>query len=108
MPWDGSPNSFEIVGRYIAQTIQMERFLDLILLDEGVQPKRLLREALDLPPHYRQGIPYVALSDDELDDQAREAFAATELCRQLVERLQLAPLNPGMHFGRREPDWPPY
>lgn len=133
--------------------ILLERFLDLILLDEGVQPKRLLQQTLawkikkvgevisaperglqawsdleervakvarnrngfahrmmergDLPHHYGQGIPYVTLSDDELDDQAREAFTATELCRQLLERLQLAPLNLGIHFGRREPDWPP-
>jgi hypothetical protein len=36
VPWEGSPNAFELVGRYIAQTILLERFLDLILLDEGV------------------------------------------------------------------------
>ena len=59
----------------------------------------------DVPTHYGQGIPYEKLSDDELHEQEREAFVASEVCRQLLERLTLAPLNPGVHFGRSEPDW---
>jgi hypothetical protein len=153
VPWDGAPNVFEIVGRYVAQTIQMERFVDMILLHEGVRPERLIKQTLawkiervgrviaapgrdllewsDLeermakvarnrnafahrlmerspqPSHYGQGLPDVVLSDAELEDQVREAFTASELCRQLVERLLLTPLNPGHHFGRTEPSWPP-
>lgn len=153
LPWDGFPNAFEMVGRYIAQTILLERFLDLILLDQGVRPKRLLGETLAwkikrageiiatperdlqewsdleermsavarnrnafahrmmergaLPAHYGQSIPYIALADGELEEQAREAFAASELCRQVAERLRLSPLNPGIRFGRKEPSWPP-
>jgi hypothetical protein len=66
-----------------------------------------MMERGDLPAHYGQGIPHTALTDDELDEQAREAFTASELCRQLAERLRLSPLNAGVRFGRSEPSWPP-
>lgn len=151
IPYNHDPNAFEIVGRYIAQTIVMERFVDIILLSHGTNPRRLLRTTLsdkikalerlierpelnlhewsdlpgmmqkvachrnafahrmmergDLPPHYEQGLPYKALSDAELHEQEREAFIASEACRQLVERVVVAPLNPGMYFGRADPDW---
>lgn len=59
----------------------------------------------DMPTHYGQGIPYEKLSDEELHEQEREAFVASEVCRQLLERLTLAPLDPGRHFGRSDPDW---
>jgi hypothetical protein len=152
VPWDGTPNDFEIVGRYLAQTILMERFVDMILLHDGVKPAVLKRTRLSnkieqvgeiiarpdldlrewddlpdlmrkvtqhrnafahrlmergaLPPHYGQGIPYVRLTEEELGDQVREAFVASEVCRQLTERLTLASLYPGRRFRRRDPRWP--
>lgn len=152
IPYEHNPNGFEVVGRYIAQTIQMERFIDMILLNQQlVTTDWLMRAALalkikkvrsvvenrdldlsewndlpdlmrkvadnrnafahrmfergDMPTHYGQGIPYEKLSDNELREQEREAFVSSEVCRQLLERLTLAPLNPGVHFGRSEPDW---
>lgn len=36
IPYDHQPNRFEVVGRYIAQVLLMERFIDLSLLDDGV------------------------------------------------------------------------
>ena len=140
VPWDGSANDYEKAGRYIAQTTLMERFLDLILLDVGVEPTRLRRQTLDwkikkvgeviatpdrqlqawsdleacmtkvrlnrnafahrmmerspVSIHYGHGLLYVALSDEELEEQAREAFVATELCRQIVECLHPWPTQP--------------
>jgi hypothetical protein len=154
LPYDHHPNRFEVVGRYIAQTIQMERFIDLILLEHGAKPRRLKRAKLAakikdlrslveradlgldewgdlpdlmtkvarnrndfahrmfdravLPPHYRQGIQYEELTEEELREQEKEAFVATELCRQLASRILHGPLNPGVHFGRTDPGWPPY
>ena len=152
IPYEHNPNGFEVVGRYIAQTILMERFSDLILLNQQLvttdwlmsttlagKIKKLrsvvdkpdldlsewddlpdlmtkvannrnafahrMFERGDMPTHYGQGIPYEKLSDDELHEQEREAFVASEVCRQLLERLTLAPLNPGVHFGRSNPDW---
>ena len=152
IPYEHGPNGFEIVGRYIAQTIQMERFIDLILLNQQlvttdwlvgkpladkIKKVRSVVDNLDLdlsawndlpdlmkkvadnrnafahrmfergdmPTHYGQGLPYERLSDDELHEQEREAFVASEVCRQLLERLTLAPLNPGKHFRRSDPDW---
>lgn len=153
IPYEHEPNRFEIVGRYIAQVLIMERFIDLILLDLGWSPRKLrkdklatkieyLREQIDrpdlglgewhdlpemltrvarhrnlfahrmfernpIPAHYAQGIPYEELSPEEFRDQEWEAFEASEICRQLAERTHLAPLNPGMHFGRRNPVRPP-
>jgi hypothetical protein len=46
LPYDHAPNDFEVVGRYIAQTIQMERFIDIILLHDGAQPRDLIRAKL--------------------------------------------------------------
>lgn len=46
IPYDHEPNDFEVVGRYIAQTIQMERFIDLILLDQGWSPRKVKRAKL--------------------------------------------------------------
>ena len=154
IPYDHQPNRFEVVGRYIAQTIQMERFIDLILLDQEAKPRDLKRAKLGskieavrsliehpeacldewhdlpdmmkkvaqnrndfahrmfdrgvLPRHYAPGIEYEELSVEELREQEREAFVATEVCRQLASRFLYGPLNPGMHFGRTEPKWPPY
>jgi hypothetical protein len=146
---DDAPNLYEVVGRYIAQVIHMERFIDMALLDQGASPSELKRAKLarkiedmavlierpelnlsewhDLPQmmtrvarhrnlfahrmlerspspsHYGQGLPYVTLSDDELHEQEWEAFEASEVCRQLLEALTLRRLNPGMHFGRTDP-----
>lgn len=41
LPYDGSPNAFEIMGRFLAQAIHMERLLDMALLDRQVSAKRL-------------------------------------------------------------------
>lgn len=151
IPYDPGPNGFEVVGRYIAQTVQMERFIDMILLGQGAKPRDIKRAKLSrkiedvravvqrpeleltewhdlpdmmekvarnrnafahrmfergaMPTHYGQGIPYESLSDEELREQEREAFAASEVCRQLLERFTLEPLNPGVRFGRTDPDW---
>lgn len=151
IPYDPGPSSFEIVGRYIGQTVLMERFIDLILLEQGTKPHYLKRANLSrkiddvravierpelalnewhdlpdmmlkvarnwnlfahrmfergaMPNHYGQSIPYESLSDEDLAAQEREAFMASEICRQLVARLTLTTLNPGRHFGRSDPDW---
>jgi hypothetical protein len=153
IPYEHDPNEFEVVGRYIAQTILMERLIDMILLDQQLVTKDWLKkharladkikkvrsvvnepglglsewsdlpdlmkrvadnrnafahrmfERGDMPTHYGQGIPYEKLSDGELHQQEREAFVASDVCRQLLERLTLAPLNPGLHFGRHDPNW---
>jgi hypothetical protein len=60
-----------------------------------------------VPIHYAQGIAYEERSAVELQDQEWEAFEASEVCRQLAERLHLAPLNPGVHFDRTNPVRPP-
>jgi len=39
IPYDHRPNDFEVVGRHIAQTILMERYIDLILLNQGGSPR---------------------------------------------------------------------
>lgn len=150
LPYDGEPNEFEIVGRYIAQTLIMERFVDLILLKQGMKPRDLkratlsakieeLRELIDAdselddwrdipdrmrgvaqnrnlfahrlfernetPLHYRQGLSYERLSGEELRAQEKEAFVVSELGRQLVSKILHGPLNPGVEFGRTEPEW---
>ncbi|MEP7192907.1 MAG: hypothetical protein ABI903_08600 [Actinomycetota bacterium] len=46
IPYDHRPNDFEVVGRHIAQTILMERFIDLILLNQGWKPQNLKRTKL--------------------------------------------------------------
>jgi hypothetical protein len=46
IPYDHRPNDFEVVGRHIAQTILMERFIDLILLNQGWKPQSLKRTKL--------------------------------------------------------------
>jgi hypothetical protein len=148
IPYLHAANDFEVVGRYIAQTVLMERFIDMILLDTGTSARRLKRAKLAskiegvraviqrpelnlgewqdlpemmtkvarhrnlfahrmmergaLPPHYGQGIPYRRLPDDELREQEQEAFVASEVCRQLCERLSHGPLNPDVHFGRSD------
>src|SRR2546423_3449273 len=99
------PNGVSAPERGLQAWSDLENRMAKVARNRNAFAHRMMERG-DLPPHYGQGIPYVALSDDELDDQAREAFTATELCRQLVERLQLAPLNPGIHFGRREPESP--
>ena len=45
MPYDPSeePNGYEVLGRYVAQVLTMERFLDFILLIEQVKPRDLKR-----------------------------------------------------------------
>lgn len=149
---DSPPNPFEIVGRYIAQTIVMERFIDFVLLDTGMDSAKLMKTRLsdkiraladviarpdlgleewrdlpvmmrkvskhrnafahrmfernDVPHHFTPTVEYVGLGDNELMAQVREAFEASEVCRQLAERLRLAPLNPGRHFGRSPVVWP--
>lgn len=152
LPYDHEPNGYEIVGRYITQTLFMERFVDMLLLANGANPQRLIRKTLSdkisevgklidrpgsgleewhdlpemmrkvaknrnrfvhhtlsnsghFPSHYGQGIPVEAVSNEQLREQEREAFMASEVCRQLLERFSLEPLNPGMHVGRRDPDW---
>ena len=142
LPYEGSPNVYEIVGRYMWQAIHMERFLDMALLDRQVTVKRLqditlsekikslrlllAREDLGLddewsdvpdllervrlhrnafahrfmerpeaePSHYGQGIPYRALSDDELRGQLAEVVEATNVCLSLLNCLTLPALNP--------------
>lgn len=154
IPYDHEPNRFEIVGRYIAQTIQMERFIDLILLNRGARPRVLKRTKLrakiedlrsiverpdlgleewrDLPDlmgkvarnrndfahrmfdrstyprHYTSALDHEELTATELHKQEREAFVATELCRQLASRFLYGPLNPDVRFTRQDPKWPPY
>lgn len=153
IPYDHEPNDFEVVGRYVAQTIQMERFIDLILLDQEWKPRNLKRATLAskidgvatlieqdvsrcdtwsdlpdkmrevarnrnafahrmfergaLPMHYAQGLEYERLTDEELHEQERQAFMASELCRQLAGWFLYAPLNPGYSYCRTEPEWPP-
>ncbi len=153
IPYDHQPNDFEVVGRYLAQTILMERFIDLILLHQGSKPRTLKRTKLAtkisdlealigqddlrretwadlpdmmravarhrnafahrmfergaLPVHYAQGLKYERLSDDELLEQERDAFVASELCRQLVGWFLYAPLNDDYQYRRTEPEWPP-
>lgn len=46
IPYDHEPNGYEIVGRYITQTLFMERFVDMLLLDNGANPRRLIRKTL--------------------------------------------------------------
>ncbi|MDQ1699505.1 MAG: hypothetical protein QOG34_1368 [Frankiaceae bacterium] len=46
IPYDPGANDLEIVGRYIAQTIMMERFIDMILLEQGSTPRELKRAKL--------------------------------------------------------------
>jgi len=46
IPYAPGPNAFEVVGRYIAQTVQMERFIDMILLEQGAKPRDLKRAKL--------------------------------------------------------------
>lgn len=154
IPYDHQPNAYEVIGRYIAQTVLMERFIDMILLNQDWSPRRLLRSKLarkiegvqtviedasprfdlwsdlpgkltavarnrnafahrmfergPIPVHYAQGIEYEKLSDEELHEQERQAFVASELCRQVAAWLQKAPLNPGSEPHRSEPTWPPY
>lgn len=148
LPYEGDPNVYEIVGRFMWQAIHMERLLDIVLLERQVGAARLqgmtlsekikaLRALLDRddlgladewtdvpdrleqvrlyrnafahrfmerpdaePSHYGQGIPYRPLSDDELHLQIRETVEATEICRQLLECLSSAPLNPEVTFTR--------
>ncbi len=153
VPYNGEPNDFEIVGRYIAQTILMERFIDSVLLNHGTKPHDLMRMKLArkieevrdiiskpdsgvsewsglpdmmkkvagnrnqfahrmmqrgaIPSHYAQGLSYEALSVADLREQEREAFSASELCRQLADHYILSPLNEGKRFGRTDPTWPP-
>jgi len=151
IPYDHRPNDFEVVGRHIAQTILMERFIDLILLNQGWKPQNLKRTKLatkidgiqdlieqdaarsdtwsDLPEkmrevarnrnafahrmmergaipmHYAQGLEYDRLTDNELNDQNRQAFIASELCRQLAGWFLYPPLNPDYQYRRVEPAW---
>jgi hypothetical protein len=46
LPYEHEPNRFEIVGRYIAQVLIMERFIDIVLLDLGASPRKLRRSKL--------------------------------------------------------------
>lgn len=46
LPYDHAPNRFEVVGRYIAQVLIMERFIDFVLLDNGFSPRKLQRAKL--------------------------------------------------------------
>jgi hypothetical protein len=149
--YDHTPNDFEVVGRYIAQTIVMGRFIDLILLNQGWKPQNLKRTKLAtkidgirdlieqdaarhdawadlpekmrevarnrnafahrllsrsvIPTHYAQGLKDDRLTDKELNDQNRQAFIASELCRQLAGWFLDPPLNPGYQYRRVEPAW---
>lgn len=47
LPYEGSPNGFEVVGRYIGQVVTMERFVDMILLQHGAKPRALKRAKLN-------------------------------------------------------------
>lgn len=46
LPSDQACNDYELVGRYIAQTILMERFVDMALLIDGAKPRDLKRAKL--------------------------------------------------------------
>jgi hypothetical protein len=58
-----------------------------------------------IPTHYAQGLNDDRLTDKELNDQNRQAFIASELCRQLAGWFLDPPLNPGYQYRRVEPAW---